>query len=48
MFDKIPKKGEKLKALEKEVVVDIDMDAYDEVRSCCQGAKICEKCWEFL
>ncbi|KAH3783408.1 hypothetical protein DPMN_161345 [Dreissena polymorpha] len=53
VFSHRPKEHKTVKAVafqaqEKELVFDIDMTNYDDVRSCCTGADICERCWPLM
>lgn len=47
-----PKDRKRVKTLfrpvARELVFDIDMTDYDEIRTCCSGGGICRRCWGFI
>ena len=50
IYNKEPRnyKKEEIICQEKELVFDIDIIDYDEVRKCCQKNDICSNCWKYL
>ncbi|EDN95430.1 hypothetical protein SS1G_11308 [Sclerotinia sclerotiorum 1980 UF-70] len=42
------RKSSAFRPIAKELCFDIDLTDYDEIRTCCDKANICNKCWQFI
>jgi DNA primase small subunit len=42
------RKASAFKPLAKELCFDIDLTDYDDIRTCCDKANICNRCWQFI
>eukprot|EP01026_Neomeris_dumetosa_P077529 TRINITY_DN83708_c0_g1_i7.p1 TRINITY_DN83708_c0_g1~~TRINITY_DN83708_c0_g1_i7.p1 ORF type:complete len:458 (-),score=51.62 TRINITY_DN83708_c0_g1_i7:192-1565(-) len=40
--------GVEFQPVEREFVIDIDIDGYNNVRTCCDGNNICQRCWPLM
>lgn len=42
------RKSTAFRPISKELCFDIDLTDYDDIRTCCDKANICNKCWQFI